>query len=310
MKCVTNSPLNFLKVKTELGAILLNHTWVGPLSVVGKTLHMISSGAPWRCMRVLNDSRWSKGSFDPLYASICGILNLVGRGKDMTSVVNGELIQWTSLSKLMDIQPFKAFIIKSIFSFIVCISCTMCKMLISSLEERLVSYWSCLLTMLLSSWFSLSWWSFVRGRLLLRLSLSCVSLWSFNSCLFRYSNCCSNLWFRWVSHSIATARVCTFLFNALGGLSLGWWWQLIVWGLYNSLSLKRQYGSSLIPTNDANWWCTKIVSELIVHTRDNGCTWRIKEKNQSKGTGGIPAKDPPKVKSVMEEFPRTQECKS
>ena len=222
MKCVTNSQLNFLKVKTELGAILLNHTWVGPLSVVGKTLHMISSGAPWRCMRVLNDSRWSKGSFDPLYASICGILNLVGRGKDMTSVVNGELIQWTSMSKLVDIQPFKAFIIKSIFSFIVCISCTMCKMLISSLEERLVSYWSCLLTMLLSSWSSLSWWSFVRGRLLLRLSLSCVSLWSFNSYSFRYSNCCSNLWFRWVSHSIAAARVCTFLFNALGGLLVSW----------------------------------------------------------------------------------------
>ena len=102
MKCVINSPLNFLKVKTELGAILLNHTWVGPLSVVGKALQMISFGAPWRCMRVLNDSRWLKGSFDPLYASTCGILNLVGRGKDMTEVVKGESVRWTSSSKLMD----------------------------------------------------------------------------------------------------------------------------------------------------------------------------------------------------------------
>ena len=50
----------------------------------------------------------------------------------------------------------------------------------------------------------------------------------------------------------------------------------------------------------------KIANELIVHTRANGCTWKTKEKNQSKGTGGVPAKDSPKVKSVMEESPRTQ----
>ena len=54
------------------------------------------------------------------------------------------------------------------------------------------------------------------------------------------------------------------------------------------------------------WWCTKIVSELIVHTHANGYTWRTKEKNQSKGTGSVLAKDPPKVKLVMEESLRTQ----
>ena len=64
------------------------------------------------------------------------------------------------------------------------------------------------------------------------------------------------------------------------------------------------------PTNGANWWYTKIFSELIVYTRANGCTWRIKEKNQSKGTNGVSAKDPSKVKSVIEEFPKTQERKS
>ena len=47
-----------------------------------------------------------------------------------------------------------------------------------------------------------------------------------------------------------------------------------------------------MPIDDAQ----KIVSELIIHTCVNGCTWRTKEKNQSKGTGGVPAKDPPKVK--------------
>ena len=35
-----------------------------------------------------------------------------------------------------------------------------------------------------------------------------------------------------------------------------------------------------------------------------------KKKNQSKGTGGVLAKDPPKAKSVIEESLRTQECKS
>ena len=58
------------------------------------------------------------------------------------------------------------------------------------------------------------------------------------------------------------------------------------------------------------WWCTKIVSELIVHTRANGCTWRTKEKNQSESTDGVPTKDSPKVKLVIEESPRTQERQS
>ena len=69
MKCVTKSPLNSLKVETELGAILLNHTWAGPLNVVRKALHMISFRTPYRCMRVLNNSKWLKGSFNLSYAS-------------------------------------------------------------------------------------------------------------------------------------------------------------------------------------------------------------------------------------------------
>ena len=50
MKCVTKSLLNSLKVKTELGAILLNHTRAGPLSVVGKVLHMILSRIPYKLL--------------------------------------------------------------------------------------------------------------------------------------------------------------------------------------------------------------------------------------------------------------------
>ena len=57
MKWVTKSLLNSLKVKTVLGANLLNHTLVGPLSMVGNAQHMISSRTLYKCIRVLNDSR-------------------------------------------------------------------------------------------------------------------------------------------------------------------------------------------------------------------------------------------------------------
>ena len=46
MKLLTNSLLNSSKEPTVLGAILLNHTHAGLLRVVGKDIHMISSGTP------------------------------------------------------------------------------------------------------------------------------------------------------------------------------------------------------------------------------------------------------------------------
>ena len=49
IKWVTKYPLNSLKVETVLEASLLNHTLAGPLSVVGNTLHIISSRTPCRC---------------------------------------------------------------------------------------------------------------------------------------------------------------------------------------------------------------------------------------------------------------------
>ena len=36
------------------GGSLPNHTLAGPFNIVGKALHMISSGTPWRCMVILN----------------------------------------------------------------------------------------------------------------------------------------------------------------------------------------------------------------------------------------------------------------
>ena len=49
--------LNSLKVLMEFCVNLLNHTLVGPFSVVGKAQHMISSATPYKCIKVLKDSK-------------------------------------------------------------------------------------------------------------------------------------------------------------------------------------------------------------------------------------------------------------
>ena len=41
----------------ELGVNLLNQILARPFSVVEKALHMILSATPYRCIRVLKDSR-------------------------------------------------------------------------------------------------------------------------------------------------------------------------------------------------------------------------------------------------------------
>ena len=46
MKCEANWAFNSLKVLMELGVSLLNHILADPFSMVGKALHMISSGTP------------------------------------------------------------------------------------------------------------------------------------------------------------------------------------------------------------------------------------------------------------------------
>ena len=46
MKLLTIILLNSSKELTVFGGILLNHTLIGPLRVVGKVLHIISSGTP------------------------------------------------------------------------------------------------------------------------------------------------------------------------------------------------------------------------------------------------------------------------
>ena len=86
---MTKCPLNSLKVETVLFDILLNHALASPLSVVGSSLHMISSGTPYRCMR---DSKWLSRSLDSSYASTYRIQNLAERGQEVTCAMNGELV--------------------------------------------------------------------------------------------------------------------------------------------------------------------------------------------------------------------------
>ena len=44
----------------------------------------------------------------------------------MTSAVKDESVLWTILSRSLNTRPLKAFIMKFILSFIICISATMC----------------------------------------------------------------------------------------------------------------------------------------------------------------------------------------
>ena len=86
IKWVTKCLLSSLKVETVLRVSLLKDTLMGPLSVVENALYMISFRTPCRCIKVLKDSKWLRGSRESTYASTCGIRNLARRGKEVTSV--------------------------------------------------------------------------------------------------------------------------------------------------------------------------------------------------------------------------------
>ena len=89
IKLLMNNLLNSLKEPTMFGGILLNHTCVGPLRVVGKVLHIISSGTPWRCIVVLKVAMWSHESRVPSYEYKGGILNLEDRGWLLMEAIKG-----------------------------------------------------------------------------------------------------------------------------------------------------------------------------------------------------------------------------
>ena len=128
--------------------------------------------------------------------------------------VKGESVWWTNSLRSFNTHPLKAFIIKSILSFIICISATICGGTVSVMDERLLSYYSYLLGAWLPSNPSQSLFS--------TLVPSCSSLWLLGpaSLWCSYS---SKTWFCLVRHSTAAARVCTCLSRAaVHGSSLVW----------------------------------------------------------------------------------------
>ena len=139
--------------------------------------------------------------------------NFGGRGNDVTDAVNGESIWWTKSSRSLGTCPLSAFIMKSIHSFIICISATMWGGAIFVANGRLVSYRSCLLGALLPS--GPSWFLFS----------TMVPCWSSSwvlSVVFFWHKCSSRSWFCLVRHSTVAARVWTCLSRAVVHNSSPW----------------------------------------------------------------------------------------
>ena len=186
MKLLTNNLLNSSKELTVLGGILLNHTRASPLWVVGKALHIISSGTPWRCIVVLKVAIWSKRSYALSYESKEGIFNLEGKGWLLMEVVKRESVQWTKSFRGFALLMFS--LILSMTFLIWSTSLSKC----GTLREAVPPDWlSGSEFPFLSSW-----------------------LWA---CLFAYlSWCCLlrlislvNSWFWWVNFAMAVAMDCT-----------------------------------------------------------------------------------------------------
>ena len=168
-KLLTNNLLNSLNKVMVFGGNFLNHTLVGPFKVVGKALHIISSGTPCRCMVVLNVAMWSQGSCVPSYESKVGVLNLEGKGWLVMDAVKGEYVIWTRSSIWLTLMES---FISSIALFIWSISLYKCGTLWVTIpldwsSSTLFSTpshpefwprsplcrWRCLLTSLVNYWF-------------------------------------------------------------------------------------------------------------------------------------------------------------
>ena len=131
--------------------------------------------------------------------------------------VKGESVWWTSSLRSFDTRPLRAFIMKSIISFIICISTTLCGGAIFATDGRLLSCRSCLLRALLPS-------SPSRFHLLVvycGLVPSCSSPWLLGLVLL-WCSCFSKSWFCLVRRSIATARVYIYLLRVVMRGSPSW----------------------------------------------------------------------------------------
>ena len=107
MKWWTKQWLSYLKLAIALEGTLLNQTLAVPFKVVRNALHMTSSGVIWRCISVLYNLMWSKGSFKPMNDSSCGRQNFGGKGRFNTLAVKGEWVLLIIPSRFL-VRPFPA----------------------------------------------------------------------------------------------------------------------------------------------------------------------------------------------------------
>ena len=147
MGLLTNNLLNSSKEPTVFGGFLLNQSRDGPLRVVGKSLHIISSRTPWRCIVVLKVAMWSLGSYVPSYKSNVGILILEGKGWLLMDAMKGESVQWTKSSTWFVLLIFS--LISSTTLLIWSFSSSKC----GTLRETIPLKWfSCSTSSPLTSW--------------------------------------------------------------------------------------------------------------------------------------------------------------
>ena len=139
--------------------------------------------------------------------------NFGGRGNEVTDAMNGESVWWTKSSRSVDTHPLRAFIIKSIRSFFICILATIWGGTVSVTDRQLVSCHFGLLGVLLPS--GPSW--FLLSALVPSWSSSWVSITT-----FFWRNYSSKSWFCLVRCSTAAVRVWTCLSKVVGRGLLPW----------------------------------------------------------------------------------------
>ena len=133
IKCQTNKSLNYLKFAIDDTGSLLNHTLMAPLSVVGKDLHITSSGVCCRFSIILKAPIWLTRSLLSSYNSSCGRRNLRGKRHSKTLVVKGESILLSMPLRFIAVFPFLSFFTSSssliklfIIWSLLCVDCSVC----------------------------------------------------------------------------------------------------------------------------------------------------------------------------------------
>ena len=258
MKLLTNNLLNSTKELTEFGGILLNQTRAGPLRVVGKSLHMISSRTPWRCIVVLKVAMWSNGSRVPSYESREGNLNFDGRGWPLMEAVKGESVLWTKSSIGLVLLMFS--FISSMTFFIWCISSFKC----GTVREVVPLNW------LHISVFSLSPWPCVcpplsrssRVCLLWLISILNSWFWRVNSAITIAIDCTC-----WIDDVCMTGADWRSRWGSLQEPLLPWRPGLVALDLVLTILTfcrgKENCKKISLPTDGTNWYCFESVRWML-----------------------------------------------